>query len=128
MAESTFADTLQRAIDPAALNDDGNPGGTTDFTLMPLGEAFDMGHAEDGTPLIDPRLFYTAEFRRNPWPYYRLMRDHYPVYFNKLNNTYYVTRYHDMTECYYDDILAEDAPVPVTPATWGRVKALFQAP
>ena len=71
---------------------------------MPLGEATDMGRADDGTPLIDPRIFYSAEFRRNPWPYYRILRDHYPVYFNKLNNTYYVTRYADMTECYYDDI------------------------
>ena len=30
------------------------------FPLMPLGEAVDMGHAEDGTPLFDPRIFDSA--------------------------------------------------------------------
>jgi pulcherriminic acid synthase len=102
--ESAFADTLRRTIGAETIAGDADPGAKIDFPLMPLGEAADMGRAEDGTPLIDPRIFYSAEFRRNPWPYYRILRDHYPVYFNKLNNTYYVTRYADMTECYYDDI------------------------
>jgi cytochrome P450 len=99
-----FAELMERAIDPAILAGNGDPGATIAFELMPLGVVVDMGHAADGTPLIDPRIFLSAEFRRNPWPYYRILRDHYPVYFNKLNNTYYVTRYDDMTECYYDDI------------------------
>ncbi len=99
-----FAEALSQAIDPALLAGEGDPGAVKDFPLMPLGETVDMGTAPDGTPLIDPRIFFSEEFRRNPWPYYRIMRDHYPVYFNKLNNTYYVTRYEDMTECYYDDV------------------------
>ncbi len=70
---------------------------------MPLGRAVDMGHAPDGTPLIDPRVFDTAEFQRNPYPYYRIMRDHYPVFYDKLHNCYYVTRYDDITACYFDD-------------------------
>ncbi len=74
-----------------------------DFPLMPLGEAVDMGHAPDGTPLIDPRIFNSAEFFRNPYPYYKIMRDHYPVFFDKLHNCYYVTRYDDITTCYFDD-------------------------
>ncbi len=74
-----------------------------DFPLMPEGEAFDMGHAEDGTPLIDPRIFDAPEFFRNPYPYYKILRDHYPVYHDKLHNTYWVTRYDDITECYFDD-------------------------
>lgn len=74
-----------------------------DFPLMPEGEAVDMGHAADGTPLIDPRIFNSAEFFRNPYPYYRILRDHYPVYYDKLHNCYYVTRYDDITECYFDD-------------------------
>ncbi|MDX1581874.1 MAG: cytochrome P450, partial [Alphaproteobacteria bacterium] len=101
--QTDFADVLAGAIGPE-LKNEGDPGGLKEFPFMPVGEAVDMGTAEDGTPLIDPRIFFSEEFRRNPWPYYRLLRDHYPVYFNKLNNTYYVTRYHDMTECYFDDI------------------------
>ncbi len=73
------------------------------FPLMPEGEAIDMGHAPDGTPLIDPRLFDSAEFFRNPYPYYRILRDHYPVFHDKLHNCYWVTRYDDVTECYFDD-------------------------
>ena len=75
----------------------------TDFPLMPEGQAVDMGTAEDGTPLIDPRIFNSAEFFRNPYPYYRILRDHYPVFHDKLHNCYYVTRYDDITECYFDD-------------------------
>ncbi len=74
-----------------------------DFPLMPLGQAVDMGHADDGTPLFDPRIFDSAEFFRNPYPYYRILRDHYPAYHDKLHNTYWVTRYDDITECYFDD-------------------------
>ncbi|MBH80145.1 MAG: hypothetical protein CMQ49_06520 [Gammaproteobacteria bacterium] len=74
-----------------------------EFPLMPLGQAVDMGHADDGTPLIDPRIFNSPEFFRNPYPYYRILRDHYPVYHDKLHNTYWVTRYDDITECYFDD-------------------------
>ena len=73
------------------------------FPLMPEGTPYDMGHAEDGTPLFDPRILDSTEFFRNPYPYYRILRDHYPVYHDKLHNTYWVTRYDDITECYFDD-------------------------
>jgi cytochrome P450 len=76
---------------------------TRRFPLMPLGQALEMGRAPDGTPLFDPRIFDTAEFQRNPYPYYRILRAHYPVYFDKLHNCYYVTRYDDITACYFDD-------------------------
>ena len=70
---------------------------------MPIGQAVDMGHADDGTPLIDPRIFDSPEFFRNPYPYYRILRDHYPVYHDRLHNCYWVTRYDDISECYFDD-------------------------
>lgn len=72
------------------------------FEAMPWGTAVDMGHAPDGTPLFDPRVFDSAEFRRNPYPYYRILRDHYPVYHDRLHNCFYVTRYEDITACYFD--------------------------
>jgi pulcherriminic acid synthase len=74
------------------------------FPLMPVGQAVDMGHGPDGTPLFDPRIFDTAEFVRNPYPYYRILRDHYPVFHDQLHNCYYVTRYEDITACYFDDL------------------------
>jgi cytochrome P450 len=73
------------------------------FPLMPVGEAVDMGRAADGTPLFDPRIFDAPEFFRNPYPYYRILRDHYPVFHDRLHNCYWVTRYDDISECYFDD-------------------------
>ena len=89
-----------------ALEDDPQVqgGARRTFPLMPLGEAVDMGHDPDGRPLIDPRIFDSGEFARNPYPYYRIMRDHHPVLHDKLHNCYYVTRYDDVTACYFDDL------------------------
>ena len=76
---------------------------TVDFVPMPLGIPNDMGTAADGRPLVDPRVFDSTEFRRNPYPYYRILRDHYPVYWDKLHNRYLITRYTDVTAAYLDD-------------------------
>lgn len=92
---ASFLDGLVGATEPSPTQ--------RSFPLMPLGQAVDMGHAADGTPLLDPGIFDSAEFQRNPYPYYRILRDHYPVYFDKLHNCYYVTRYDDITTCYFDD-------------------------
>lgn len=94
-----FAQTVRATIEKSPAAD----AGRRHFPLMPLGQAFDMGRAPDGTPLIDPRIFDSAEFFRNPYPYYRIMRDHYPVFRDDLHNCYYVTRYEDVTACYFDD-------------------------
>jgi len=96
-ALTSFAESLRLEIDSA------DPGGQIDFPKMPLGEAVDMGRADDGTPLLDPRVLFSSEFFRNPYPYYRILRDHYPVYHDQLHNTYYVTRYEDIARCYFDD-------------------------
>ena len=56
----------------------------------------EMGRDENGVPLIDPRLFGSREFQRNPYPYYHIMQDHYPVFHDRLNNCYFVTRYADI--------------------------------
>ncbi|HAR31145.1 MAG TPA: hypothetical protein DCR65_06440, partial [Gammaproteobacteria bacterium] len=84
MNTTAFADVLNRAVGLDATLADEQAGARRDFPLMPYGQACDMGHAADGTPLIDPRLFDSLEFFRNPYPYYRIMRDHYPVYHDKL--------------------------------------------
>ena len=98
MSVCPFRDVLDRtlAIDSPAP-------ARPSFPLMPVGTAFDMGHAPDGTPLFDPRILDSAEFQRNPYPYYRILRDHYPVFHDELHNCYWVTRYDDITDCYNDD-------------------------
>lgn len=106
----TLTCPFHKVLDDALGLDDvlhGAPGADTgarkEFPLMPVGQAVDMGRAPDGTPLLDPRIFESPEFARNPYPYYRIMRDHYPVFFDKLHNCYYVTRYDDITACYFDE-------------------------
>ena len=54
------------------------------FPFMPEGQAFDMGKDGSGKPLIDPRIFDAPEFFRNPYPYYRILRDHYPIFHDKI--------------------------------------------
>ena len=90
--------------------------------LQPIGQAYDMGRAPDGTPLIDPRLFDTREFARNPYPYYRIMRDHYPVYHDRLHNAYFLTRYWDVTEAYMDDEGFNTIPKGSSNAVLGNVQ------
>ncbi len=94
---------FHQVLDETMGLSDPAPGARRDFPLMQVGRAVDMGHASDGTPLIDPRIFDSAEFVRNPYPYYRIMRDHYPVFHDTLHNCYWVTRYDDVEACYNDD-------------------------
>ena len=88
----------------ATIDLDETGGARATFDHMPIGQAVDMGHADDGTPLVDPRIFDSSEFRRNPYPYYRILRDHYPVFHDRLHNCYYVTRYRDIAACYFDEV------------------------
>ena len=74
-----------------------------DFAPLPLGTAHDMGTGIDGRPLFDPLVLDSSEFRRNPHPYYRILRDHHPVFWDKLHNRYLVTRYEDVVAGYLDD-------------------------
>ncbi len=100
MSEGTLNSIIRDAL--GAIEDTG--GAQRKFPYMPVGQAVDMGFTDDGVPLLDPRIFDSGEFGRNPYPYYRIMRDHYPVYHDQLHNCYYVTRYSDITDCYFDEV------------------------
>jgi pulcherriminic acid synthase len=100
---ATGACPFHQVLDETLGLSAGAPPARLDVPLMPLGQAFDMGRADDGTPLVDPRIFDTAEFQRNPYPYYRILRDHHPVFHDPLHNCYWVTRYDDVTAGYHDD-------------------------
>ncbi|SVD97067.1 uncharacterized protein METZ01_LOCUS449921, partial [marine metagenome] len=92
------------------------------FPEMPIGEAVDMGCAPDGRPLLDPRIFDSPEFGRNPYPYYRIMRDHYPVFHDQLHNCYFVTRYEDVTACYFDEVGFNTIPKGVSSGVLGNTQ------
>ena len=102
--------SVESFIEELAEINDNDFASAKDFPLMPEGEAFDMGKAEDGTPLIDPRIFDSQEFFRNPYPYYRILRDHYPVFHDKLHNCYWVTRYDDFCVDYFHENAVNTIP------------------
>ena len=94
---------FRNVLDGALGLDDALAGSRVQFPLMALGQACDMGTDANGVPLVDPRIFDSVEFQRNPYPYYRILRDHYPVFHDPLHNAYWVTRYDDITACYMDE-------------------------
>lgn len=98
-----FNAVLDEVID-LADTDSPDDGARRRFPVMPLGQAVDMGTDSAGRPIIDPRIFDSREFARNPYPYYRIMRDHHPVFHDELHNCYYVTRYEDITAGYFDEV------------------------
>jgi cytochrome P450 len=53
-------------------------------------------------PTIDPAIFMTAEYADNPYPTLKILRDHYPVYHNPLNDSWMVTRYDDVVNVFRD--------------------------
>lgn len=53
-------------------------------------------------PTIDPAIFMSAEFAADPYPTLKILRDHYPVYHNPLNDTWMVTRYDDVVNTFRD--------------------------
>ena len=100
----TTTNPFESAFDDFEFLEKGEVKAQKKFPHMPVGEAFNMGYSPDGTPLFDPRIFDSGEFARNPYPYYKILRDHYPVFHDQLHNCYFVTRYDDITECYFDEV------------------------
>ena len=53
--------------------------------------------------LIEPEEFLTESFRVDPFPVYRRLRDHEPVYQDKFQNRWIVSRYEDIRAIYKDN-------------------------
>ncbi len=54
-------------------------------------------------PDIDPSFFFTAAYANNPYPTLKVLRDHYPVYYNPLSDQWMVSRYEDVVNCFRDN-------------------------
>ncbi len=52
---------------------------------------------------IDPREFDTPEFERDPFPIYKRLRDHHPIYHDRLHNRWLLSRYDDIVAAFQDN-------------------------
>jgi pulcherriminic acid synthase len=52
---------------------------------------------------IDPRIFDTEEFQKNPFPVYKALRDHHPVYHDRFHNRWILSRYWDVDGAFQDN-------------------------
>lgn len=55
---------------------------------------------ETDPSLIEPNEFLTEEFRVNPFPLYKRLRDHEPVCQDRFQNRWIVSQYEDIWEIY----------------------------
>ena len=58
---------------------------------------------ESDPSLIEPQEFVTDEFRINPFPIYKRLREHEPVYQDKFQNRWIISRYEDIWAIYKDN-------------------------
>ena len=65
---------------------------------------------------IDPREFDAPGFQKDPFPLYKRLRDHHPIYHDRFHNRWVITRYWDVdavfqnSEAYTRGIYDEDGP------------------
>ncbi len=52
---------------------------------------------------VDPREFDDAAFQRDPFPLYRRLRDHHPVFHDRFHNHWALTRYWDIDGAFQDN-------------------------
>lgn len=52
--------------------------------------------------MAPPDFFSSPEFERNPYPFYRKMRDEHPLYFHEVTRSYMLSRYEDVKRALKD--------------------------
>lgn len=52
---------------------------------------------------IDPRVFDTPEFQKNPFPVYQRLRDHHPIFHDRFHNRWVISRYWDVDGAFQDN-------------------------
>ncbi len=58
---------------------------------------------ERGGRDLDPRVFDSPEFQRDPFPIYKALRDHHPVYHDRFHNRWILSRYWDVDGAFQDN-------------------------
>ena len=56
---------------------------------------------------IDPREFDSPGFQKNPFPLYKRLRDHHPLFRDRFHNRWIISRYDDVKHHGTDEIHGE---------------------
>ena len=65
-------------------------------------EIYQRQRVGESTEKIRPTLLVSDDFRRDPYPALATLREHYPCYRNWMGNSYWITRYDDVTSILAD--------------------------
>ena len=52
---------------------------------------------------LDPRVFDSESFQKDPFPVYKQLRDHHPVYHDRFHNRWILSRYWDVDGAFQDN-------------------------
>jgi pulcherriminic acid synthase len=66
-------------------------------------EVYQRQRVRDATPLIRPRQLASVEYLVDPYPIVAILREHYPCYRDWASNSFWVSRYDDVTSVFVDE-------------------------
>ncbi len=66
-------------------------------------EVFQRQRVHESTEKIKPQHLISPQFLADPYPYLAILRENYPCYRDWLGNSFWVTRYDDVTSVFVDD-------------------------
>jgi pulcherriminic acid synthase len=73
-------------------------------------EVYQRERVREATDKIRPIQLISPEFIKNPYPVLEILRENYPFYRDWLGNSFWVTRYDDVTSIFTDDANFETRP------------------
>ncbi len=85
-------------------------------------EVYQRERVGQSTPKIKPRQLLSPDFARDPYPTLAVLREDYPCYRDWSGNSFWITRYDDVTSVFVDDANFETRPKRWTIGLdgWGR--------
>ena len=73
-------------------------------------EVYQRERVGESTEKIKPIQLVSDDYRRDPYPLLEILREHYPCYRDWLENSFWISRYNDVTSIFTDDANFETRP------------------
>ncbi len=65
---------------------------------------------KQSTEKLNPLRLFTADFALSPYPVFEILRENYPCYRDWIGNSYWISRYDDVTSVFVDEANFETRP------------------